>query len=305
MKILFLNYEFPPIGGGASPVSYEIARGYVKLGHHVDVVTMSYGDLPAHEVVEGINIYRVKCLRSKKEICHPWEQLTYIFSARKFLKKHLKNNSYDINHTHFIIPTGPIALWIKKKFNIPYIVTSHGSDVLGYNERFKALYPVLVRPWKKVVREAEFVTAPSPFLTEKIRENSEDARLVTISNGISLSKFTPMKKEKRIVIVTRLFINKGVQDILQALKETVLGEWKVDIVGDGPYRETLEAMVRDFGLNDSVIFHGWVDNRSEEIKSLYGRASIFISASYFESFGQTVLEAVRAGCYPLLSDIGG
>ena len=59
-KILMLNYEFPtqtsllqcfdfllkqeqrisPLGGGASPVSYELAKGYVKLGHDVDVVTM-------------------------------------------------------------------------------------------------------------------------------------------------------------------------------------------------------------------------------------------------------------------------
>ena len=36
MKILMLNYEFPPLGGGASPVSYEIAKGYVKLGHKVE-----------------------------------------------------------------------------------------------------------------------------------------------------------------------------------------------------------------------------------------------------------------------------
>ena len=39
-RILMLNYEFPPLGGGASPVSYEIAKGYVALGHSVDVVTM-------------------------------------------------------------------------------------------------------------------------------------------------------------------------------------------------------------------------------------------------------------------------
>jgi len=38
LRILMLNYEFPPLGGGASPVSYEIAKGYVKLGHKVDVV---------------------------------------------------------------------------------------------------------------------------------------------------------------------------------------------------------------------------------------------------------------------------
>ena len=115
MKILFLNYEFPPIGGGASPVSLEIAKGYVQKGHEVDVVTMSYRDLPAFEVVEGINVYRVRSLRSKKEICHPWEQLTYLFSAWRFLARRLKKIRYDINHTHFIIPTGVLALLAQKK----------------------------------------------------------------------------------------------------------------------------------------------------------------------------------------------
>jgi glycosyltransferase involved in cell wall biosynthesis len=50
---------------------------------------------------------------------------------------------------------------------------------------------------------------------------------------------------------------------------------------------------------------GWLDNSSKQMKELYGKAGIFISASYFESFGLTVLEALSAGCYPLISDIGG
>ena len=56
--------------------SYEIAKGYVKLGHKVDVVTMGYRNLPKFEIKDRINIYLVKCLRSKKEICYPWEQLS-------------------------------------------------------------------------------------------------------------------------------------------------------------------------------------------------------------------------------------
>lgn len=56
MKILVLNYEFPPLGGIASPVSYEIAKGYVKLGHKVSIVTMHYEELPYHEVKEGIEL---------------------------------------------------------------------------------------------------------------------------------------------------------------------------------------------------------------------------------------------------------
>ena len=69
MRILMLNYEFPPLGGGASPVSYELAKGYVARGHQVDVVTMRYKGLSAFEVQDGINICRVKCWRSHKEIC--------------------------------------------------------------------------------------------------------------------------------------------------------------------------------------------------------------------------------------------
>ena len=66
MKILMLNYEFPPLGGGASPVSYEIAKGYIKLGHEVSVVTMAFQGLKDFEVKDGIKIYRVPCIKKKK-----------------------------------------------------------------------------------------------------------------------------------------------------------------------------------------------------------------------------------------------
>lgn len=49
MKILLLNYEFPPLGGGASPVSYEIAKHFVNTGHQVDVITMGFRGLPPFE----------------------------------------------------------------------------------------------------------------------------------------------------------------------------------------------------------------------------------------------------------------
>jgi glycosyltransferase involved in cell wall biosynthesis len=305
MKILFLNYEFPPIGGGASPVSLEIARGYVSRGHHVDVITMSYRDLPDFEIIDGVNVYRVKSLRSKKEICHPWEQLTYLFSAWRFLSRRLKKFRYDINHSHFIIPTGVLALWVKKKYNIPYVLTSHGSDVLGQNKRFALLYPFLKTPWLKIIKNAKYVTAPSDYQIQKIMDITQDGTFKTIANGLDLSRFKPMKKEKKILVVARLFQNKGIQDILDALKGIDLGGWRVDIVGDGPFRNILMEKAYANGLKDTVRFLGWIDNDSMEMKKLYGTSSIFISASYFESFGLTVLEAVSAGCYPLISDIGG
>ncbi len=303
MKILVLNYEFPPIGGGGSPVSYEISKRYVRLGHEVDVVTMNYRGMPFCEVIDGIKIYRVKCWRSKKEVCHPWEQMTYLISAKRFLKKLLKEKSYDINHTHFIIPTGVLAAWLYEKYKLPYIITSHGSDVLGYNKRFAFLYPLLKKPWIKIAANAKCITAPSDFLKNKIEDITTKGRVETITNGLDLSEFIPMKKENRILVVARLFKNKGVRDILEALSKIDLKDWTVDIVGHGPVFDELKEFCSSSNLKDRVRFAGWIDHKDKKIKEFYGRARIFISASYFESFGQVVLEAISSGCYPILSDI--
>ena len=116
------------------------------MGHEVDVVTMRYEGLPKFEVIEGINIYRVPCFRSRKDYCKTYEMASYIFSALPLIFKLVRSRNYDINHTHFIIPTGVLSLLIKKVTGLPYVITSHGSDVPGYNpDRFHNDH-TLIRP---------------------------------------------------------------------------------------------------------------------------------------------------------------
>lgn len=307
MKILVLNYEFPPVGGGGSYVSYDISKGLAQLGHEVDVVTMKYKDTPSFETVDGMNVYRVPCLRTKKEICHPWEQLTYLISAKFFLKKLMRQKKYDFCHAHFIIPTASLALWLRKKYGLKYYITSHGSDVLGYNRRFDKLYPLLKGMWKKIANGAEFITAPSDFLRDKIKAVDPLLYVKVIPNGIDEKKFSVKKKKKVILVVARLFENKGVGDIIEAISSIDLGAWRLEIVGDGPEMETLKKRCEDAGLikKKKAVFHGWIDNKDQRLKKIYEESAIFVSASRFESFGMTVLESVKAGCYPLLSDIPG
>lgn len=69
MRILVLNYEFPPLGGGAAPVSRDISIQLCRQGHDVTVLTMHYKNLPVYEEVQGVKIYRLKCLRRKKSSC--------------------------------------------------------------------------------------------------------------------------------------------------------------------------------------------------------------------------------------------
>ena len=305
-----LNYEFPPLGGGASPVSYEIAEHFSKkCDFDIDVVTMGYKNLLSYEKINNhFRIFRVKCWRSKKEICYPWEQATYLISGFfKCIKLCLKKK-YDVCHCHFIIPTGLLAYFLKIIFGIPYFVTSHGSDVINYNPRFKNIYPQVTWIWKKLIKNAQFIITPSNFLSSQIKEVYpiiSNEKLTVIPNGIDLNKFVPLKKKRNILVVSRLFINKGIQDFLKALSNLELKDWHVNIVGEGPYRSHLEKLVSEYNLNEKVTFYGWLENKSREIKKAFGEAEIFVLTSYFENMNVTLLEAMLSGCAVLASDVGG
>jgi len=228
-RILVLNYEFPPLGGGASPVSYEIADRLSQTGDFdIDVVTMGYKDLPKYEEInKNFRIHRVKCWRSKKEICYPWEQATYLVSGWFKCKELLKNNKYDICHTHFIIPTGILALRLKKKFNLPYIITAHGSDVPGFNtDRFQLLHKFTGPILRAVSSSAKKIISPSNYLKDLIETNILEKikeKTVVIPNGIDVDKFTPQAKKKWIFSSGRLLQRKGFQYLIKAVSEKDIG----------------------------------------------------------------------------------
>ena len=115
-----LNYEFPPVGGGAAPVTFELCKHLVRMGNRVDVVTMHYGDLPRFECVEGIDIYRTPAIRKKPNICHTHEMATYLLGAIWRTLCLVKRKKYDLIHCHFIVPSGPLALFVSKFSKIPY-----------------------------------------------------------------------------------------------------------------------------------------------------------------------------------------
>lgn len=304
MKILTLNYEYPPIGGGASPVAADIARHLVARGHTVHVVTMAFGDLPMHEVKDGVEIFRVKCLRSKAYVSYPWEQLSYLIEARRFLKKHLKTHTYDVAHLHFIFPTGVLGVWLKKQYNLPFVITAHGSDVEGYNQnRFQIMHKLLRGPWKRICAQAFGVTAPSEYLRQLILKSDPSVRCSIVPNGIETDSYSRGPKEKTILTMCRLQPHKGVQDVIRAFAVAAQPGWTLRVVGDGPYRAELEQIAQHCGISDRVEFTGWVESKSERLRDILAHASVFVSMSRFESFGVSAAEAIASGCAVTLSDI--
>jgi glycosyltransferase involved in cell wall biosynthesis len=298
MRILILNYEFPPLGGGASPVSYEITKGYAQLGHTVDVVTMAYGQLPSYEKKDDVSIYRVRSGRSKMEVSHPWEQLLYLISGYFKARKLLKNKTYDLCHCHFLVPTGILALWLYKKFGLRYIVTSHGSDVPGHNlDRFTLLHRFTGPILRKIIDRAEYITTPSVYLKTLIEKNILKGKsldkIITIHNGSASLLRQDIKKENIILSVGRMLPMKGFQHLITAFKKIKNDNWRLVIVGDGSYKKNLETLAGD---QSNIIFTGWLEKSQGQLTELYNKAKIFAFFSKVESQGIVLVEAMSTGC---------
>jgi glycosyltransferase involved in cell wall biosynthesis len=304
MKILMLCYEYPPIGGGGAKVVHGLTSELVKQGHEVDLVTMGYRNLPKHEKINNLNIYRARCLRLKSNICTPPEMITYLISAIPLILKLCRKNNYDINHTHFIYPDGILAYILKMLTGLPYIITAHGSDVPGYNpNRFKLLHRVLSPLWKIITYGSVNVICSSKSLQDLVLKADKNLKIKLLPNGINLNKFSPEKfKKKQILVVSRMFERKGIQYFLNALVGLNHG-FEVNIVGDGPYIENLRRLVKELKLN--VNFFGYIDNDSETLKTLYETSKIFVMASESENFPIVLLEAMAAGLSIITTDDSG
>jgi len=289
-----LSYEFPPLGGGGAKVAQGLSKELIGIGHEVDLVTMGFRGLPKYEIIDGVNVYRVSCFRTSESICHTPEMTSYAFSAIPAVLRLTKQRSYDINHTHFIIPDGLISLAVKKLIKLPYIITAHGSDVPGYNpNRFKLVHKLISPLWNRITRNAEHIISPSEALKSLILKRNVNENITVIPNGIDVNKFRPDgNKTKRILSVSRVFERKGLQYFLRAL-EGLNMDYEVDIVGDGPYLGNLQRIADNLGIK--VSFWGWLENNSPQLKKLYETSSIFVFPSESENFPIILLEAMSAG----------
>jgi glycosyltransferase involved in cell wall biosynthesis len=293
MRILMLSYEFPPLGGGGAKVVYGLSQELVRVGHAVDLVTMGFKGLPGYEKVNGVNVYRVPCIRMRESICSSPEMASYVFSAIPTVLRLVKRKKYHINHTHFIFPDGLVSLIIRRLTGLPYVITAHGSDVPGYNpNRFKVGHRLLSPLWRKVIRGSERLVCLSESLKSLVLKHTSDTEIIVIPNGLDTNKFHPDgNKQQRILIVSRMFERKGIQYFLEALEGLAL-EYELNIIGDGPYLMNLRRMADKLKIN--ARFWGWLENTSPELKQLYETSSIFVLPSESENFPIVLLEAMAA-----------
>jgi len=308
VRILAVIHEYPPIGGGAGMVLDALSKELVKLGHEIDIVTALYQDLPEHETLDGVQIHRVPCGRRSQIAPSIAELLGYVRAAPKYALSLIARRDYDLIYGTCILPGGIVARKLHKATALPYILTTSGSDVPGHNpKKFGLAHRLMLPIWRRVVRDATAVTCQSEYLAGRIRSafGGPVPNLQIIPNGIDTESIRPRpmeEREKRILAVGRIEEAKGYQYLIEAMVGLDT-DYRLEIVGDGPYLETLKGLAER--LNVPVVFHGWIDKSTGLLKELYETSSIFAHPSLAENFPTVVLEAMLAGLPIVATDDTG
>ena len=211
----------------------------------------------------------------------------------------------DHLHIHFANQATYSALFLKALAGLSFSFTPQAQDFM-----VDLRTPELLR---EMARESAFIVAPCDDARRELADRCPDsaAKMVRIYNGIDPSGYpapakAPRSGPLRIVSVGRLIEFKGFHHLLSAVATARAAGIAIhlDLMGDGPWRERLEAQSAQLGLGDAVVFHGSV--QLQQMKEAFAAADAFVLACIIDPAGAsdmlpTVITEAMLSSLPVVS----
>jgi glycosyltransferase involved in cell wall biosynthesis len=315
MKILMLNYEFPPIGGGGGQAHRALLERYAgRPDLDVEVLTSSpKRGLVVERMASNVLIFKIGI---RKRHLHRWrrrEVLEWLFKAGACYRGMIKKGDYDLVHAFFGFPTGWLCYRTARR--LPYIISLRGSDVPGANARLQLEYKILgPLVFKPIWRRASALVACSEGLKRRALKFRPSSDIQVIPNGVDLERFHPtaataevpqisapisrFKLEAnslRLVTVGRLSETKRLPLLIEAvsLLRSQGSEVHLTIAGDGPLESELRQSLSRQDLREAVTLMGHC--RTEDMPQLYRQHDVYLSATMQEGMSNAMLEAMASG----------
>jgi len=329
MRILLVNH-FPLQGSGSGVYVANIAKSLEKKGHKTCIIspenTSIFSDIKNiklhpvffkyEEKIENQQEFNFPCFDPHPRSSLLFRDMTeeqiskYGEAFRKAIKEEIEEFKPDIIHGQHIWILSSVAA----EFNIPLVITSHGSDIMGYNwwEKFHKYAHNATDKAKKVIAISKH---NGEVIKDIFKENSE--KVVTILNGYDekrfykkrynknkvLKKLGINKKYKKIVCFSgRLAENKGVDVLLNAATIYENEDTLTLIAGAGEELKKLKELQEKLQLKN-IVFLGHKD--ADSLREIYNISDVCAVPSRQEAFGLVAIEALACGTPVVASNQGG
>jgi glycosyltransferase involved in cell wall biosynthesis len=302
MRVLLLDYEYPPHPSVAGGDSDALARGLASRGIMVDVVTTGERGTTESRVLwnggsseEGLlTVHRVKSGPG------------YLLAVLPLLRRLLRSARYDLVHVFFSRPTGAL-LPLLNLGEIPVIVSLHRSGDFGPRGPLARRLLGAFDRW--IWRRADRLVAASESQGDLALGGSARLRYSVVHSGVDLARFHPARtigrsrsSRVRCLAVAGLTERERVADLLHALALLERGRFELEIVGTGTEESRLRALVASLGLSQEVVFRSPVSRA--KVAERYRAADLFTLAPSTEFTGSGFAEALASGLPIVGSSVG-
>ena len=311
LRLLIVNYEFPPVGGGASYASLGLARTLTARGHSVEVLTSRLAGQPSLDQVEGFTVHRVASWRHGPHDCGIRGAATFVLCALLRLRGLLRERRYDLIHYFFGMPSGVLSFYTQGRLRIPYVISLRGSDVPDYDPTDRTLglmHRLLARVNRRIWRNARAVVPNSAALGELAAAFEPALPYPTIPNAVIDAdelRARPARQASpvKVLCVARLIERKGIGTLLAAVQRLGDLDMELHLVGGGRDEQRLRAHASAGGPQSKVIIHGAMPH--DAVMKMCEQADVFVLPTLSESCSMALLEAMSRGLPIITTRAGG
>ena len=303
---LFTDTYFPQTNGVGTSV-HTLYKELTSQGHNVYIFTPTDPKRVYNGDENLIRMPSMPCFFLKNY------RMGLLYPPSSLLK--IRELKLDIIHTQTEFSLGTFAKLYSKLSGIPIIHTYHTmyEDYVHYIVNGKLISRSMAHSFSRIFcNNANAVIAPTQKVKDRLLSYGVTRPITIIPTGIDTSRFKKenftaegrkeLRKEygftdetKVLLVVGRIAQEKNIDAVIKAMPVVFERNEnaRLIIVGEGPYKETLENLASSLGVADKITFAGpkpWAD-----MPNYYNMADIYLSASSSETQGLTFVEAMAGG----------
>jgi glycosyltransferase involved in cell wall biosynthesis len=312
LRILFCNYEYPPLGGGGGVVMAAMARSLAER-HDVTVLTSQAAGLPSEAMDANVKVVRVPVFfRRHLAVANMPSMAAYLPMGLLRGLKLGRERRFDVINTHFAVPTGPLGDWLSRRLGVPNVLSVHGGDLYDPSKKSSPhRHALLRRAVARLLRSADSVVAQSRDTARNVEQiYGVDRKVDLIPLGIDRppqniraqrSEFGLPEDAFVLVTAGRIVARKASTQLIETL--AALPDVFLLVIGDGPEAAAVKQRASELGVENRLRMLGYV---SDEVKyGAYSVSDVFVSTAQHEGFGLVFLEAMSFGLPVVCYNRGG
>ena len=298
MKVLQVCHRYYPHIGGIETLLHSVSKRLQKVGFEVEVYS---ADAPPgaakQEVVDEVSVTRFPSFSLGDTV-----YLSYP------LYRALKMAEADVIHAHNYRALPMLLAALAKKEDTALVVNTH----LGFSKLGRWIYHIYNPLFgKRIFDRADRIIISTPAELDEVPILKRyEQKTVCMPNGVDLSEIDRYYLTKRqakttldLLYVGRIERKKGIRAIIETVNYLKGLPVSLNIVGDGPYMQTLRGIVDKLGLTDTITFRGRVT--TEELYTIYSTSDVFLLLSEYEAHSIALTEAMAFGLVPVVTRVGG